>query len=125
MKRAIQEAFRSTMSDQITKAKEFLRSIKNEKAEINMLLTCFISMKYKSKENEEERLKQDKMESFHLTFTFKDKGGKRKNNNEVASVDTSSVEEVRLGLDKGVDSGSGKGTGEQGSKSIMYGVDHD
>ena len=47
MKRAIPKAFRGTMSDQISTAKEFLvniekRFVKNEKAKIGTLLTSLI-----------------------------------------------------------------------------------
>jgi hypothetical protein len=67
MKRAIPEAFRGTMSDQITTAKEFLaniekRFVKNEKAEIGTLLTSLISMKYKGKGNVREYI----LEMSHL-----------------------------------------------------------
>ncbi|KAB5561228.1 hypothetical protein DKX38_006185 [Salix brachista] len=128
MKRAIPEAFRGTMSDQITTAKEFLaniekRFVNNEKTEIGMLLTSLISMKYKGKSNvreyilemshlasklkalklelsedllvhllipqyvqEEERLKQDRIESAHLASAFKDKGRKRKNTKEATGL---------------------------------------
>ena len=56
MKRAILEAFRGTMSEQITTAKGFLKDIekmfsKNEKAEISTLLAKLISMRYVGKGN--------------------------------------------------------------------------
>ncbi|KAF9672904.1 hypothetical protein SADUNF_Sadunf11G0092900 [Salix dunnii] len=56
MKIAILEAFRGTMCEKITTAKEFLtniekRFVKNEKAEIGTLLTSLISMKYMGKGN--------------------------------------------------------------------------
>ncbi|XP_078148627.1 uncharacterized protein LOC144544084 [Carex rostrata] len=54
MKRSIPEAFRCSISDTITNAKEFLaevetRFIKNEKSKIGTLLTKLVSMKYKNK----------------------------------------------------------------------------
>ncbi|XP_078154373.1 uncharacterized protein LOC144549493 [Carex rostrata] len=54
MKRSIPEAFRGSISDTITNAKEFLaevetRFVKNEKSEIGTLLTKLVSMKYKDK----------------------------------------------------------------------------
>ena len=54
MKRSIPEAFRGSISDSITNAKEFLaevetRFVKNEKSEIGTLLTKLVSMKYKDK----------------------------------------------------------------------------
>jgi transposase InsO family protein len=72
MKRAIPEAFRGTMSDQITTAKEFLaniekRFVKNEKAEIGTLLTSLISMKYKGKGNVREYI----LEMSHLASKLK------------------------------------------------------
>ncbi|KAL0307882.1 UNVERIFIED_CONTAM: hypothetical protein Scaly_2560000 [Sesamum calycinum] len=47
MKKSIPEAFRGTMSETLTKAKDFLehiekRFVKNEKAEISILLTSLI-----------------------------------------------------------------------------------
>ena len=67
MKKAIPEAFRGTISDKITNAKEFLDEIekrfaKNEKAEISTLLANLISMKYKGKDNIREYI----MEMSHL-----------------------------------------------------------
>ncbi|KAF9687626.1 hypothetical protein SADUNF_Sadunf02G0112800 [Salix dunnii] len=72
MKRAIPEAFRGTMSDHITTAKEFLtniekRFVKNEKAEIGTLLTSLISMKYKGKGNVREYI----LEMSHLASKLK------------------------------------------------------
>ena len=72
MKRAILEAFRGTMFDQITTAKEFLaniekRFVKNEKAEIDTLLTSLISMKYKGKGNVREYI----LEMSHLASKLK------------------------------------------------------
>ncbi|XP_020266399.1 uncharacterized protein LOC109841881 [Asparagus officinalis] len=54
MKRVIPEAFRGTMSEKITTAKEFLEDIekmfdKNEKAKISTLLENLILMRYKGK----------------------------------------------------------------------------
>ena len=51
IKRAIPEAFRGTMSDDITTAKAFLtdiekRFVKNEKTEIGTILTTLISLRY-------------------------------------------------------------------------------
>ncbi|XP_024026759.1 uncharacterized protein LOC112093124 [Morus notabilis] len=59
IKKAIPEAFRGTMSDKITTAKEFVadiekRFVKNEKAEIGTLLTSQISMRYRGKGNIKE-----------------------------------------------------------------------
>ena len=56
MKRAIPEAFRGTMSEQITTTKGFLEDIekrfaKNEKAETSTLLAKLISMRYVGKGN--------------------------------------------------------------------------
>ena len=56
MKRAILEAFKCIMFDQITTTKEFLaniekRFVKNEKADIGTLLTSLFLMKYKGKDN--------------------------------------------------------------------------
>ena len=67
MKKAILEAFRGTIFDKITNAKEFLDEIekrfaKNEKAEISTLLANLISMKYKGKSNIREYI----MEISHL-----------------------------------------------------------
>ncbi|KAB5514260.1 hypothetical protein DKX38_028166 [Salix brachista] len=72
MKRAIPEAFRGTMSDQISTAKEFLsniekRFVKNEKAEIGTLLKSLISMKYKGKGNVREYI----LEMSHLASKLK------------------------------------------------------
>ncbi|XP_024020402.1 uncharacterized protein LOC112091318 [Morus notabilis] len=155
MKNAILEAFRGTMSNKITTAKEFLADIekgfiKNEKAEIGTLLTSLISMRYRGKGNireyilemshlasklkalklelsedllvhlvlislpaqfnqfkvsynyqketwslnelishcvqEEERLKQDKAESAHLSSTSKDKNKGKKRKKEAADT---------------------------------------
>ena len=155
IKKAIQEAFRGTISETIKTAKEFLEEIKNrfaknEKSETNTLLANLISMRYKGNGNireyimemshlasklrapkldlsedllvhlvlislptqfsqfkvsynyqketwslnelishcvqEEERLKQEKIESAHLIGTSKDKGKKRKKDKEAAKV---------------------------------------
>ncbi|CAA0806533.1 Unknown protein, partial [Striga hermonthica] len=56
IKKAIPEAFRGTMSENIVTAKEFLadiekRFVKNEKAEIGTLLANLISMRYGGKGN--------------------------------------------------------------------------
>ena len=56
MKRAIPEAFRSTMPEKITTAKVFLEDIEkrfamNEKAKTSTLLANFISMRYNEKRN--------------------------------------------------------------------------
>ena len=56
IKKAITKAFRGTMSEKITIAKEFIadiekRFVKNEKAEIGTLLTNLISMRYEGKGN--------------------------------------------------------------------------
>ena len=72
MKKAIPEAFRGTMSDKITTAKEFLadiekRFVKNEKAEIGMLLTSLISMRYRGKGNIREYI----LEMSHLASKLK------------------------------------------------------
>ena len=67
IKRAIPEAFRGTMSDDITTAKAFLtdiekRFVKNEKAEIGTILTNLISVRYKGNGNIREYI----MEMSHL-----------------------------------------------------------
>ncbi|KAL0433694.1 UNVERIFIED_CONTAM: hypothetical protein Slati_2703700 [Sesamum latifolium] len=56
MKKTIIEAFRGTISETLTKAKDFLvdiekRFIKNEKAEIGTLLTNLFSKRYTGKGN--------------------------------------------------------------------------
>ena len=56
MKCAIPKTFRSTISDKVPTAKEFLEEIekqfaKNEKAETSTLLANLISMRYKGKWN--------------------------------------------------------------------------
>ena len=73
IKRAIPEAFRGTMSDDITTAKAFLKDIekrfvKNEKAEIGTILTTFISMRYKGNGNIREYI----IEIFYFSFKIKD-----------------------------------------------------
>ena len=72
MKKAIPEAFRGTISEKITTAKEFLadiekRFVKNEKAEIGTILTNLISMRYKGKGNIREYI----MEMSHLASKLK------------------------------------------------------
>ncbi|XP_024028413.1 uncharacterized protein LOC112093693 [Morus notabilis] len=72
MKKAIPEAFRGTMSDKITTAKEFLadiekRFVKNEKAKIGTLLTSLISMRYRGKGNIKEYI----LEMSHLASKLK------------------------------------------------------
>ncbi|XP_024027760.1 uncharacterized protein LOC21410770 [Morus notabilis] len=72
MKKAIPEAFRGTVSNKITTAKEFLvdiekRFVKNEKAEICTLLTSLISMRYRGKGNIREYI----LEMSHLTSKLK------------------------------------------------------
>ena len=72
MKRAIPEAFRGTMSDKITTAKEFIEEIekqfaKNKKAETSTLLANFISMRYKGKWNIKEYI----MELSHIASKLK------------------------------------------------------
>ncbi|KAJ4728701.1 Retrovirus-related Pol polyprotein from transposon TNT 1-94 [Melia azedarach] len=155
MKRAIPEAFIGTISEKITTAKDFLadiekRFVKNEKAEMCILLTNLLSMRYKGKGNireyilemshlasrlkvlkldisddllvclvlislpsqfsqfkvsyncqketwslnelishcvqEEERLKQEKTESAHLTSHPKDKGKRKKKDKDDADT---------------------------------------
>jgi len=54
MKKAIPEAFKGTISEKITTAKDFLTNIekrfaKNEMAKIGTLLTNLISMRYRGK----------------------------------------------------------------------------
>ena len=54
MKRAIPEAFRGTMSEDIKTAKDFLKDLekrfaKNEKAKTSTILANLISMRYKGK----------------------------------------------------------------------------
>ncbi|KAL0446154.1 UNVERIFIED_CONTAM: hypothetical protein Slati_1743300 [Sesamum latifolium] len=56
MKKTIPKAFRGTMSETLTKAKDFLvemekRFVKNEKAKIGTLLTNLITKEYTSKCN--------------------------------------------------------------------------
>ena len=56
MKKAIPEAFKGTLSEKITMDKEFLvdiekRFVNNKKAEIGILLTNLISIRYKGKGN--------------------------------------------------------------------------
>lgn len=72
MKRAIPEAFRGTMSEKITTAKDFLvdiekRFVKNEKVEMCTLLTNLISMRYKGKGNIREYI----LEMSHLASRLK------------------------------------------------------
>ncbi|KAL0324716.1 UNVERIFIED_CONTAM: hypothetical protein Scaly_2438700 [Sesamum calycinum] len=72
MKKSIPEAFRGTMSETLTKAKEFLehiekRFVMNEKAEIGMLLTNLISKRYTGKGNIREYI----MEMSHLASKLK------------------------------------------------------
>ena len=72
MKRPIPRACKGTISDQITTVKESLaiiekRLVKNEKAEICMLLTNLISMKYKGKCNVMEYI----LEMSHLASKLK------------------------------------------------------
>ena len=72
MKRAIPEAFRGTMSEQITTAKGFLEDIekmfaKNEKAETSTLLAKLISMRYVGKGNIREYI----MEMSHIASKLK------------------------------------------------------
>ncbi|XP_065859319.1 uncharacterized protein [Euphorbia lathyris] len=72
MKRAIPEAFRGTMSDEVVTAKGFLDKIekrfaKNEKAETSTLLASLLSMKYKGKGNIREYI----MEMSHLAAKLK------------------------------------------------------
>ena len=62
MKKVIQEAFRGSMSEKATMAKEFLaqieqRFVKNENVEIGTLLTSLISIRCKSKEKGKKRNK--------------------------------------------------------------------
>ena len=72
MKRAIPEAFRGTMSEDIVLAKDFLtdlekRFAKNEKVETSTLLANLISMRYKGKGNIREYI----MEMSHLASKLK------------------------------------------------------
>ena len=72
MKHAIPEAFRGTMSEQITTAKGFLKDIekrfaKNEKAKTSTLLEKLISMRYVGKGNIREYI----MEMSHTTSKLK------------------------------------------------------
>ncbi|XP_027096049.1 uncharacterized protein [Coffea arabica] len=67
IKKTVPEAFRGTMSETTATAKEFLqdiekRFVKNEKTEINTLLTRLVSMKYSGKGNIREYI----MEMSHL-----------------------------------------------------------
>ena len=72
IKRGIPEAFRGAVSEEITKAKEFLAEIekrfaKNDKAETSTLLQNLISMKYKGKRNIREYI----MEMSHIASKLK------------------------------------------------------
>ncbi|KAL0336423.1 UNVERIFIED_CONTAM: hypothetical protein Sradi_4854200 [Sesamum radiatum] len=72
MRKSIPEAFRGTMSETLTKAKDFLeyiekRFVKNEKAELGILLTNLISKKYTGKGNIREYI----MEISHLVSKLK------------------------------------------------------
>ena len=72
MKRSIPEAFRGTVSEKFTTAKEFIEEIekhfvKNDKAEMSMLLASLISQKYKGKGNIREYI----MEMSHLASKLK------------------------------------------------------
>ena len=72
MKHAIPEAFRGTMSEQITTAKGFLEDIekrfrKNENAKTSTLLAKLISMRYVGKGNIREYI----MEMSHITSKLK------------------------------------------------------
>ena len=72
MKRAILEAFRGTIFDKVTIAKEFLEEIetrfaKKEKAETSTFLANLISMRYKDKGN----IRKYIMEMSHLTSKLK------------------------------------------------------
>ncbi|KAL0396299.1 UNVERIFIED_CONTAM: hypothetical protein Scaly_0078300 [Sesamum calycinum] len=72
MKKSIPEAFRGTMSETLTKAKDFLehtekRFVKNEKVEIGILLTSLISKRYTGKGNIREYI----MEMSHLASKLK------------------------------------------------------
>ena len=72
IKRVIPEAFRGTMSDDITTTKAFLtdiekRFVKNEKAEIGIILTNLISMRYKGNGNIREYI----MKMSHLASKLK------------------------------------------------------
>ncbi|KAL0288360.1 UNVERIFIED_CONTAM: hypothetical protein Scaly_2733600 [Sesamum calycinum] len=102
MKKSIPEAFRGTMSETLTKAKDFLqhiekRFVKNEKIEIGILLTNLLFKKKKIWSlnelisycvQEDERLKQDKTERAYFASTSKgkNKGKKRKKNNGAADT---------------------------------------
>ncbi|RVW51060.1 Retrovirus-related Pol polyprotein from transposon TNT 1-94 [Vitis vinifera] len=72
MKRGIPEAFRGTVTDEVTNASDFLAEIqkrfaKNDKAKMSMLLASLISMKYKGKGNVREYI----MEMSHLASKLK------------------------------------------------------
>ncbi|KAI9177667.1 hypothetical protein LWI28_017876 [Acer negundo] len=72
IKRGIPEAFRGAISEEITKAKEFLAEIekrfaKNDKAETSALLQSLVSMKYKGKGNIREYI----MEMPHIASKLK------------------------------------------------------
>ncbi|KAK4385927.1 hypothetical protein Sango_2716700 [Sesamum angolense] len=91
MKKSILEAFRDTMPETLTKAKDFLehiekRFVKNVKVEIGTLLTNLISKGILEKE--EERLKQDKTECAYFASTSKgkDNGNKREKDNGAANT---------------------------------------
>ncbi|KAL0427153.1 UNVERIFIED_CONTAM: hypothetical protein Slati_2890100 [Sesamum latifolium] len=72
MKKSIPEAFRGTMSETLTKAKDFFahiekRFVKNEKAKICTLLTNLISKRYTGNENIREYI----IEMSHLASKLK------------------------------------------------------
>ena len=72
MKKVVLKAFRGTIFEKITTAKDFLADIekrfaKNEKVEIGTLLASLISMWYKGKGNTREYI----MEMSHLAYKLK------------------------------------------------------
>ncbi|KAF2289491.1 hypothetical protein GH714_036628 [Hevea brasiliensis] len=100
IKRAIPEAFRGTMFDQVDTAKAFLEDLekrftKNEKAETSTILVKLISMRtigpfelISQCVQEEDRLKQERTPSAHLASTTKDKrkDNKRKKKKEATKI---------------------------------------
>ncbi|GAA0160446.1 hypothetical protein LIER_16997 [Lithospermum erythrorhizon] len=78
IKGSIPEAFRGALSDDITKAKEFLAELEK----------CFVKND-KNETKEEDRLKQEKVEIALFTSTSKDLGKKRKFENKAANQERS------------------------------------
>ncbi|KAL0302747.1 UNVERIFIED_CONTAM: hypothetical protein Sangu_3081300, partial [Sesamum angustifolium] len=91
MKKSIPKAFRGTMSETLTKAKGFLEHI--EKSQFKVSYNCqketlSLNELISHSVQEEERLKQDKIECAYFASTSKgkDKGKKRKKDNQAADT---------------------------------------